>query len=984
MTSSSPTSRLADSDLMYSLLQHRIHHINTASPTHALLVDDMMDAGADPSSLRYTHFQAQPQPLPYSSYAQPYPPMAAKEQHPHALAQQSAAAGVFAQGFPSSAYPHQATTMGVGSRAGDFELFGAGTTPQQVQQMQQQQQQQQLVQPQPLPFAFRPGGPLPPPAGAFQSGAHTAPLPSYAAQSPYPIPIPSSASSTSSHADNDYPPLPDLVADEGASTASFSPPSPRFASPIRPALYRGGHSGEGTYRGDRAASVPIPEAPRPLRRKTQESRDWPSFYSSGSSSTSSSMSSNAFLPTPQLGGQAPMPPVGGYVDEPASFVTPTAASHANPFDAANLVLSPAPQYPFYQQPPPVAPPHTDHPLLASEQSDLLRRVQRDLVDVDLSSIKGPLRALALSGGSDREATPVASHANSNGRASAPPAPAPVAPRQAPSPAAAALLRSPAAEDALSAGTVSPQEAFLDYDEVDSRLHDPHDPLYADGRSREFGVGVGGSLFAPLPAVAAARGGASSPAPFAPSPLRERSATPTAPIGGANAGAASGTPLSPRMGSPSGAASPHHHAHGHAHAHARRGPHPFSVPQNAVTWAARRSQSGTHLVGGVVDGDADDDDGDFGSQDAEEEDEGETEKRRLDAVRKQAGLGAGFGAFDKKDVDLKPATLNAASAGGGDSGLRPIRPKPGPSDEERLRYGLDDIGKPLFGVAPSVRDEVKPPRATYAPPPPPSGAPSGAPAVAQFAPPAPGPPSGVSAFHSELQKQKAQLAQEASAGSGTSTPRRAAAASALAGLNAMSSSAGAYGSASEVGSRAPSPPPAPPATARPSRQRKRSRAARAMYGDESDEAGADAGADEDDDGNASDASYHSSASSFAGTGGGAGRGGGGGAGGPAPKRRRRAPAAGSGARGGGGGGGGGASGGSGSIRCNHQNSDGTTCGVVFRRPYDLARHRETIHNESLGGEKLKTVKEWRCNECDGTFSRKDALIRHCRIRNHKAG
>ncbi|GAA6049884.1 hypothetical protein JCM3770_004230 [Rhodotorula araucariae] len=820
--------------------------------------------------------------------------------------------------------------MGVGIGAGDFELFGR-------------------------PPPLQPYRPCPP-----------ALAPRTAPAGVYPIPIPSSASSTSSQADNDYPPLPDLVADEGASTGSFSPPSPRFAAPVRPALFRVQGDNGGSYRGDRAASVPAPEPPRPMRRKTQESKDWPSFYSSGSSS-SSSMSSNAYLPTPQLG-QAPMP--SAYTDEPASYATPTAVNHGNPFDASNLILSPAAQFPFYQRAP--APPHTDHPLLASEQSDLLDRVRRDLLDVDLSSIKGPLRALALSGAGDREATPLACAytASTPLRASLPTPPPPRAAAQVAAQQVtpkSALLRSPAAEDALSAATVSPQEAFLDYDEVDSRLHDPLDPLYAAGRDREFGVGVGASLFAPLPSTAASAAAvaAASPSPFPPSPLRERSATPTA-------AAPAGAPATSSTG---------------AH-HARRGPHPFSVPQNAVTWAERRSESGRHLVGGVVDGDADDDDGDFGSsQEQDDDEEDEADARAKDTVRRQAGLGAGFGAFRIQDLDLKPAVVGGPPAGR-------------PSEEERARYGLDAVGKPLFGVPPRTAvtfEDVKLPVGTVAGKTLAHAAAAAAGAPGQFAPPppppTPTPPSGMSAFQHELMKQKiaqTQTQTQTAASSGTSTPRRAAAASALAGLNALPELHGHSSRAASASARASAvPSPTGTATAdaeasgetwaRPARQRKRSRAARAMYGDESDdEAGAGAAGDDlDDDGNESDASYHSSASSFA-----AGPRGGGG-GGPTPKRRRRAPAHGgpSSARAGGGGGGGGAQG---SIRCDHLNADGTVCGVVFRRPYDLARHRETIHNESLGGEKLKTVKEWRCNECDGTFSRKDALIRHCRIRGHKAG
>lgn len=85
--------------------------------------------------------------------------------------------------------------------------------------------------------------------------------------------------------------------------------------------------------------------------------------------------------------------------------------------------------------------------------------------------------------------------------------------------------------------------------------------------------------------------------------------------------------------------------------------------------------------------------------------------------------------------------------------------------------------------------------------------------------------------------------------------------------------------------------------------------------------------------------------------------------------------------------------------------GDECGTEFHRPYDLARHRETIHareeatllkqgkitkeqcvvlyKEVDPAKSLATV-EWRCdgqNGCGALFSRKDALLRHRRIRNH---
>lgn len=61
-----------------------------------------------------------------------------------------------------------------------------------------------------------------------------------------------------------------------------------------------------------------------------------------------------------------------------------------------------------------------------------------------------------------------------------------------------------------------------------------------------------------------------------------------------------------------------------------------------------------------------------------------------------------------------------------------------------------------------------------------------------------------------------------------------------------------------------------------------------------------------------------------------------------------------------------------IKCNYVDDlTGLACDTRFRRPYDLARHKETIHDlEGPDGRKL----HWICDECGGGFSRKDALIR----------
>lgn len=69
-------------------------------------------------------------------------------------------------------------------------------------------------------------------------------------------------------------------------------------------------------------------------------------------------------------------------------------------------------------------------------------------------------------------------------------------------------------------------------------------------------------------------------------------------------------------------------------------------------------------------------------------------------------------------------------------------------------------------------------------------------------------------------------------------------------------------------------------------------------------------------------------------------------------------------------------GSGNISCDYVDpKTGERCPVKFRRPYDQARHMETVHSGTA--EKSK----WACITCKKSFSRKDALIRHGRISNH---
>lgn len=906
--------------------------------------------------------------------------------------------------------PPPAQRMGVGNHAGDFELFG------------------------------------PPPtlSNATTSVSHRT------------IPIPSSGSSSesSSIGDGDYPPVPELVADDGNAPSppvSFSPPSPDTTStapappPVRPGLLphsaasKGSSSTSfygrsGSYHNgggfERASSVPAPECPRPMRRKTQESRDWPSFYSSSSSSSASSTGGGgSYLQTPGLTDSKPL-----VVDEPTSFITPTVstAGATNPFDVSSFALSPpAPQYPFYS----ASPPYPDHPLLPSEQSDLLDRVRRDLLDVDLSSIKGPLRALALSsgvsegarqfGGGDRETTPTQNMAAGVGAGGDPTLSSPHHSwnnANAASTAAQHLLRSPAMSSASDA-TVSPQEAFLDYDEVDSRLHDP---------SRPRGSDFGASLFAPLPATA----------PPPPSVALEKRSPPTRDADASSPPPPSAAPTSPILRATSPRAA-HAHAHGHGHHHSRRGPHPFSVPQNAVTWAEQRSRSGQRVL---VGGDAADDDGDFGTTGGEEEEEeGDAPATKVEEQVEfaAAAVRGGFAAPRppaESSSSLAP-TPTPAAASTPTATPTPAQPQPQPHSVVAAAQEEQDI-KPFL-----VGKSALPPSTTSFNPLLPleavsqsvvrssgsSGGGGGGGGFPGFAPPPPpqtgsgSAQPGMSAFQQELARQRG-LGSSSSAvsegRSGTATPRRSAAATALAGLNQD-----LYSSVAAPEPEDGTPDLGSSSGGRPQRQRKRSRMAMSAYGDDSEGEGREEvpssttsrplgfaappakstlpappppparrskSVEEeyfDDDGDdfaaaadegESDESYRSSGSSFGAT----RRGHKAGGNAPPPnKRRRRAPASnvegGNKKRSSANSGGSNAPVSSGGIECNHQNADGSICGVIFRRPYDLARHKETIHGEGLKGEKVK-AKEWRCEECGGTFSRKDALLRHGRIRGHVTG
>lgn len=78
-------------------------------------------------------------------------------------------------------------------------------------------------------------------------------------------------------------------------------------------------------------------------------------------------------------------------------------------------------------------------------------------------------------------------------------------------------------------------------------------------------------------------------------------------------------------------------------------------------------------------------------------------------------------------------------------------------------------------------------------------------------------------------------------------------------------------------------------------------------------------------------------------------------------------------------------GSGNIVCDFVDpSTGIKCTTRFRRPYDQARHMETVHKQPVAGAdgEVQQPPKWSCNQCQKNFSRKDALIRHGRISNHQ--
>ncbi|SCV69852.1 BQ2448_1246 [Microbotryum intermedium] len=748
--------------------------------------------------------------------------------------------------------------------------------------------------------------------------------------------------SPSASSSSDWPPVPDLIPD---SPSSFSPPSTFLVPP--PASNRPGPGSRSSFvypavavaqavavmapqqpppppapelaRNDfRSTSVPpLGEIPKPRRRRTQEWSEQGSFVSSVYGHTAQPTTAAAPPPPssssssslhPQLPGFAPV----GTLPYAFSQLGSTSTFTPSPTEEAG-------QTSFYA-------PSVDHPLSLHEQQDLLDRVKRDLNGVDLDSIKGPLRALALSGGPSTHDVASSSQILTMNHLS---------PNRG-----NRLVSKPlnsARDDEMARKTVSPQEAFLDYEDVDHRLH--ANSRLGNNISSSFGLGVGASLFAPLPTVA-------SPVP--------RPAS--SPVTGAKSN--DGAPASPHTSPPNVASLPSTSPrHNQGFTLFPRKPHPFAVPQNAVSWAERQAGHEANDAADEYERESSDGDGD-GDGDGDKKFESVALSKRAGesdtqgaVAGKQPVRSAAAELFDSDEDDRHSLpSVYARSTGGSDHEVVAH------FDDDEASIGQDKpaavpdavkaaIGETLASTLTSSSSSTLTDRpvplgsasGSSTPYPPPS-----TPANEQA--PTPAPPLAWAKPPPHPMRGSAQRAFEALQHSVDSVGGDDAA---VTDGEFISSAVDEALDTRTSGRRLSI-----------SAQRKRSRSPA--------EEGMEDADGEDDDESVGDASFHDLDGSKA----------------PraptkrarssaAPnKRRRRVPSAAS-----------TTATSSSSLACSHKMPDGSICGVVFRRPYDLARHRETIHGE---GGKAGKKHDWICKQCGGSFSRKDALIRHGRIRTHNAG
>lgn len=589
--------------------------------------------------------------------------------------------------------------------------------------------------------------------------------------------------------------LPDLVP---SSPSSFSPPNP--------------HSY--LHRTERSSSLPAFERMKPPRRRTLELRDQASFVPTlfgrrsddGSASASGSASSGS---SGEEGSTSSAAPTGTFWNphtDQCALLSLSCLSQAN--DSVS-------------------------PLSIPEQQDLLDRMRRDLLGVDLDAIKGPFRALALSSLPRQSQRPIKLHPS---------------------------------DESLSK-TISPKDAFLDYNDVDHRLHAAK--RLSSGSYGLGGVGSAGSLFAPLPSPSHAPQGTSVS-----SPIAQRAIS-----------------TSPRLASlptPPG--------------HRRAKSHPFSVPKNAVAWVDKEEGAEDDSTGGMVDF-RESSDGD----EVETPDEaGPAEVEEvipMPSAPKEAAMDVESSSEEEDDDDRPPNVVPEAEI-----------------MEDRSRTPLASRRMPATTAAFTPPSAFAPPPASFPTPPPPrlsrpTSRPTSRPSPRSTSHPSPRPTSRPP---------------------GTS-PRLASPPFAV---NKSVANTEGDDSSPEVGEES-SDEYVPAPSLLPRRvPRKRSRTPAAMEESESE---------------ASEEASESSDERPKGRRGAA-----------APnKRRRRVPPASGSTTGG-------------TLRCTHVGPEGR-CATFFRRPYDLERHKETIHGEGAGGKV-----EWVCKTCQGSFSRRDALLRHSRIRGHTSG
>ncbi|KAI5475277.1 zinc finger, C2H2-type domain containing protein [Pseudohyphozyma bogoriensis] len=658
-------------------------------------------------------------------------------------------------------------------------------------------------------------------------------------------------------------PVPDLVPD--------SPSSPSLAYLPRPELRD----------PPRSSSAPIPAAaaaaaaPRLRQLQGLPGQAYPSATSSPFTASHLPYQPSTHLPASHAGGL-----VGGGM--PASSAHLMASSSGVPASSSSYGAQSSAMHNLWSQPPSM------HPVLSVNQQDLLSRVHR------------------------MQPNPSPSHQ-------------PQAYKPPPSYLSLPLTQSsPQAQEFRK--TVSPQEAFLDYQDVDHALHmNPH-------YNSSFGVGVGtgtrgASLFAPLPSPVhyqqfqreesprphspASTSALASPPPSA--SLRSSSLPPAG-----NLGAMAGKTIGGRHGSSR-----------------------FSVPKNAVSWEDQQDESG---------GDEEDDEGEDDSAD-------HVAAGTTGGKTNAQGVVIG-GSQEQRISSTAPAPTGQIQYSGKRLPNQQYPPQlqhPRPVDfrqPDHFAHLASQQPHTNTHLVSSPRPHLQQtrPSSVHPPTPPVHAAQASAPSTASAAsdstqgqqppsPPAPASPDTKRTTRGvKLPSMKVDLGDDEDDESDRPAKRRAASES---------------GSEDEEDSDEYVPAEDQPQQGSSSRRsggRKRSRTpvAESEDSDEFDE-------DDDDEEEFEKPARTSGKKRGATT--------------QTPnKRRRRAPPAQS-----------TANMTATSIRCPHVYPDGASCGVIFRRPYDLARHRETIHGE--GG---KAKKEWVCEECHGSFSRKDALIRHSRIRNHNSG